>query len=175
MDIVENIETVYNYLRERDTKRGKEMKKIWAVLIFIVLLICAGCSTTLKSDLEQYIKFDNGVYKEWQKCRSDFIEQADKVDNRREEIKLLAELNDRLEAIANKQNKYKPQTKKVQQIHNKAIKVTEDTRQTINDYIAAVESDTLTERGVSAIEERFQEINSLSAEYHSDIVALQKN
>ncbi|MCE5287177.1 MAG: hypothetical protein LLG02_15215 [Pelosinus sp.] len=151
------------------------MRKSWILFILLIVFICTGCGTSVKSDLEEYIKFDNSISREFEDYRSDLMEQSKEINNRREEAQLLATYTSSFAAIKEKQKQYKPKTKKVQEIHKKAVQATEDTIDTINEYIAAVEADTLDERSFNSLRDKLQAAKSLSTEYHNDIIALRKN
>jgi len=151
------------------------LKKIVIILSVLLVVICAGCGTSVKNDLVEYVKFEQSADKEIQAVSSDFMKKISSVGNNKEEkVKLLNEVLKNLTDITEKQRQYKPQTQDVQDIHNKGIKALDTTRGAFDGLIQAVDSDTLTEEKIKEFNSKQQEINRLTTEYYNDIKALQE-
>ena len=136
------------------------------VFILTALFATTGCfGDPVKSDLAEYIKFENTANKEVQSLSSDFMSKANSVSNKEEKLKFLNEGMQNLAAITEKQKNYKPKTKEVQDIHNKAVKALESSVEGFSELIQAVKSDTVTQETVNAMNKRQQDIQKLNTEY----------
>ena len=152
------------------------MKKILLLFILVLTLLpVAGCGNPVKSDLEAYIKFEQGCNAEIQLAVHDFMSKANRPAlSNPEKIAMLNESLQKFAALTEKQKAYKPKTSEVQAVHNKALQQLDLTIQVFQDVIQAVQTDTLDEAKAEEFTKRQQEAQNLAEEYYNDIIRLRE-
>ena len=156
-------------------------KKILSTFAIIGLLISAGCGTSVKSDLDEYLKFQQGMSVEVAPMMADFNSKVNQImsnrlviDNKEEKVKTLNDIVQKFTVLAEKQKAYKPKTKEVQEVHNKAIKQVDMTLEELNKIMQAVQSDTFDQTTINDINKKRQELQQVAKEYKEDIKNLQE-
>ncbi|WP_110955495.1 hypothetical protein [Anaerosinus massiliensis] len=156
-------------------------KKIFAVLAIFVLVIVAGCGNSVKSDLDEYMKFQQTSSAEAGPIIADFNSKASQIMSNRQSMnskeEKLAALNDvvqKFTTIADKQKAYKPKTKEVQDLHDKAIKQMDMTLEELNKIIQAVQTDSFDQSTLDDINKKRQELQQVAKEYNDDLKVLQE-
>lgn len=148
-------------------------KKLLAIVIVIVMLIVTGCSNDpVKIDLESYIKFQMSVQKETQDLSLDFMGSVSNVSTREEALKTLSDGIDKLLTIAEKQKKYKPETKEVQDIHDKNIKIIDTNLVMLQETIQLLNSNKPPQEQLNNLNKRQQQIKRVNKEYKKAITTL---
>lgn len=156
-------------------------KKIFAALAIFVLVIVAGCGNSVKSDLDEYMKFQQTASAEAGPIIADFNSKASQIMSNRQTMnskeEKIAALNDvvqKFTTIADKQKAYKPKTKEVQDLHDKAIKQMDMTLEELNKIIQAVQTDSFDQSTLDDINKKRQELQQVAKEYNDDLKALQE-
>lgn len=156
-------------------------KKIFIVAAFMVLIISTGCGTSVKSDLDAYLKFEqtmsaeaNPVIAEFNTKASQIMSNRLKMDNKEEKLAALNDVLQKYTTLIEKEKAYQPKTKEVQEIHAKAVKQADMTIEELHKVIQAVESDKADQATIDEINQKRQELNKIAQEYKADIMALQE-
>lgn len=151
------------------------------VLAIMVLFISTGCGTSVKSDLDEYMKFQQTMAAEAAPMMADFNSKANQImsnrtamNNKAEKITTLNDILQKYTTLAEKQKAYKPKTKEVQDVHNKAIKQVDMTLEELTKITQAVQSDKFDQTTIADINKKRQELQQVANEYRDDIKNLQE-
>ena len=148
-------------------------KKLLAIFLVAFMLICAGCfGDPVKSDLEAYLNFEMSVEQESQDFSLDFMGNAYGATNKEEVLKIFKDGTEKLTALADKQRSYKPKTKEVQDIHDKGIKVLDNSVATLNELTNLMNESNPSKEKLNSIMKGQQDTIKLMKEYRNDINAL---
>lgn len=151
------------------------MKKrmLWSLLLICMMGIFAGCGNDLKNDVQEYQKFWLGLNEEARPIMMDFQAKTRLPNlNKDEKIAIMQDITGKLEAIAEKQKNYKPKTKEVQSVHEKAIKSLGLSIEGLKEMTIAAQNDTLDQNKIAEIMKKQEQVESLKKEASEELKAL---
>lgn len=149
-------------------------KRILAIMaVLFVVVFATGCfGDPVKSDLEDYIKFEQSTQQEALDFNANFMAKANTAANKEEAVQILTDGAQKLGEITDKQKNYKPTTKEVQDIHAKSVQVLETTLQSLNDMRDALQNDTFSKETLKKFQNTQVEAANLTKDYYNDISKL---
>lgn len=145
-------------------------------MVIILTFICTGCATSVKADLVNYAKFEQGTWKELETIHNDFFgELTSRINNKQDRLEILKKDLKKFTAAAEKQKQYKPQTREVQNVHKKFLKILDISEEVFYDMVQAEEHNSLTQGKADELRDKYHEAEELAKEYRQDVEFLRKN
>ncbi|MBP2652741.1 MAG: hypothetical protein H6Q73_310 [Firmicutes bacterium] len=146
-------------------------RKILVAFMVLILLLMVGCgSDPVKSDLEEYLNFEMSVQKEAENFSLDLMSNmSNTAKDKAEVVKMFSDANGKLTEFAEKQKGYKPKTKEVQAIHDKYLKMLDNSTYVFNEITNMLNADKPTKEQLETLTQKQQEIIKLTKEYRDDI------